>query len=118
MVEEEQMMQSKGREKEEWWVENDTVLWEESCLAKFSEFLGFPTEGFKEEILEFMTKINSRRQTGKGKKGSVSTKFGNELEKLEWNVMDKGRKKNGAPKKGVRAFTVEFNEAQNFVLER
>ena len=60
VVEEEQLTQSKGGEKEEWWVENDTVPWEESCFAKFSEFLGFPIEGLKEEILEFMTKINSR----------------------------------------------------------
>ena len=50
-----------------------------------------------------MTKINSRRQKGKGKGGAVSTKFDRELKKLEWNVMDGGRKKNGAPGKGVRA---------------
>ena len=103
MVEEEQLTQSKGGEKEEGWIENDTVMWEESCLAKFSEFLGFPIEGFKEEILEFMTKINSQIPKSKGKGGSVSTKFDRELNKLEWNVMDKGRKKNGAPGKGVRA---------------
>ena len=50
-----------------------------------------------------MTKINSRRQKSKGKEGSVSTKFDRELKKLEWNVIDKGRKKNGAPGKGARA---------------
>ena len=33
----------------------------------------------------------------------MSTKFDREMKKLEWNVMDKGRKKNGAPRKGVRA---------------
>ena len=50
-------------------MENDKAPWEESCLAKFCEFLGFPTEGFEEEILELMTKINSRRQKGKGRGG-------------------------------------------------
>ena len=84
-------------------MENDIAPWEESCLAKFSEFLGFPTEGFKEEILELMTRINSQRQKGKGNGGTVSTKFDRELKKLEWNVMDSGRKKNGAPGKGFRA---------------
>ena len=58
VVEEEQLTPSTGGEKEEGWVENDIALWEESCLAKFCEFLGFLTDGFKEEILEFMTKIN------------------------------------------------------------
>ena len=50
-----------------------------------------------------MTRINSRRQKGKGKAGAVSTKFDRELKKLEWNVMDSGRKENRAPRKGVRA---------------
>ena len=73
-------------------------------MAKISEFLGFPTEGFKEEILELMTRINSWRQKGKGKGEAVSTKFDRELKKLEWNVMDSGRKKNGAFGKGFRAY--------------
>ena len=72
-------------------------------MTKNFEFLGFPIEGFEEEILELMSRISSRRQKGKGKGGAVSTKFDRELKKLEWNVMDSGRKKNGAPGKGVRA---------------
>ena len=43
VVEEQQMIQSTGVEKVERGVENDIAPWEESCLAKFSEFLGFPT---------------------------------------------------------------------------
>ena len=100
--EEQQPIQCLGGEKVEGGVGIDLVPWEESCLAKFSEFLGFPIEGFKEEILELMTRINSRRQKRKGKGGVVSTKFDRELKKLEWNVMDSGRKK-GALGKGVRA---------------
>ena len=100
--EEPQTIQCLGGEKAEGGVGIDLVPWEESCLAKFSEFLGLPIEGFKEEILELMTRINSRRQKRKGKGGAVSTKFDRELKKLEWNVMDSGRKK-GALGKGVRA---------------
>ena len=100
--EEHQPIQGMGGEKVEGGVGIDLVPWEESCLAKFSEFLGFPIEGFKEEILELMSRINSRRQKRKGKGGVVSTKIERELKKLEWNVMDSGRKK-GAPRKGVRA---------------
>ena len=100
--EEQQTIQCLGGEKVEGGVGIDLVPWEESCLAKFSEFLGFPIEGFKEEILELMTRINSRRQKRKGMGGAVSTKFDRELKKLEWNVMDSGRKK-GALGKGVIA---------------
>ena len=43
VVEEAKLTQSTGGEKEEGGVENDIAPWEESCLAKFCEFLGFPT---------------------------------------------------------------------------
>ena len=33
--------------------------WEDSCLIKFSEFLGVPTMGFEKEILELMRKMVS-----------------------------------------------------------
>ncbi|RVX05821.1 hypothetical protein CK203_023850 [Vitis vinifera] len=36
--------------------------WEESGLAKFSQFLGFPMEGLEKEILNFLTKIRKRRE--------------------------------------------------------
>ena len=31
--------------------------WESSCLAKFSEFLGFPTKGFEKEIMELLRNL-------------------------------------------------------------
>ena len=31
--------------------------WESSCLAKFSEVLGFPTKGFEKEILELLRNL-------------------------------------------------------------
>ena len=36
--------------------------WEESSLAKFNHFLGFPTEGLEKEILSFLFKIRKRRE--------------------------------------------------------
>ena len=39
--------------------------WEESCLAKFSEFLGFSTTGHEKDIIGLSRKlINSRSQGG------------------------------------------------------
>ena len=35
----------------------DTESWDESCLAKFSKFLGFSTAGHEEEILEFLKRL-------------------------------------------------------------
>ena len=41
--------------------------WEDSCLIKFSEFLGIPTVGFEEEILELLRKMESQQQRNKRK---------------------------------------------------
>ena len=38
------------------------INWEESNLAKFNKFLGFPTEGLEKEILGFLIKIRKRRE--------------------------------------------------------
>ena len=71
-------------------------------MARFSKFLGFSTTGHEEEILGFMKRFNVGRQKGKGKGGDRTTKFDRERKKLVWNVTDTGRKKDGAPGKGVR----------------
>ena len=34
-------------------------------MAKFSRLLGFPIEGFEEEILNMLQKINNIREKGK-----------------------------------------------------
>ena len=44
--------------------------WEESCLLRFSKFLGMALEGYEEEILDLKKKISNRRQKGKGKGGA------------------------------------------------
>ena len=67
--------------------------WNEGCLARFSKFMGFPIDGYEDEIVVLMKKISSRRKKGKG--GQTSTKFDKELKKLEWTVRDR-RHKGGA----------------------
>ena len=47
-------IQDTKKEKEE--------IWEECSLAKFSQFLGFSTEGLEKEILSFLIKIRKRRE--------------------------------------------------------
>ena len=50
-------MQNQDGEREEDWGEEVDVSWEESCLARFSKFLGFSTVGYEELILDFMNMI-------------------------------------------------------------
>ena len=49
--------------------EKGNEAWEESCLAKFSEFLGFSVKGHKEEILSLMRKLSSSKRNQSGYKG-------------------------------------------------
>ena len=49
-------VQTKPQEVRGW----EKVSWEESDLARFSNFLGFPTKGL--EILDFLVKIRKRRE--------------------------------------------------------
>ena len=79
-------------------------LWEDSSLAKFSMFLGLPSEDFEEEILCLRSRIKSRRQKGKGKGVHVTTRFDQELKKLEWTVMEKERARNGTSNKGLMVY--------------
>ena len=58
--------------------------WEESCLSKFSEFLGFSVKGHEEEIVSSV-----RNQSGlKGQ--MVSTRCERELKELECSINYKG----------------------------
>ena len=82
----------------------DTMSWEESCLARFSKFLGFSTSGHEEEILEFLKRFNVGRRRGKGKGGNRITKFDREMKKLAWNVTDTLKKKDGGLGKETRAY--------------
>ncbi|KAJ9682841.1 hypothetical protein PVL29_018713 [Vitis rotundifolia] len=63
---------------------------EESSLAKFSQFLGFPTEGLEKEILSFLTKIRKRRERIYSKELLEKSKFERELKRLECTVNYEG----------------------------
>ncbi|RVW52999.1 hypothetical protein CK203_072706 [Vitis vinifera] len=70
--------------------------WEESELARFSQFLGFPTAGLEKEILDFMVKIRERREKVHRKSLLENSKFERELKRLECTInYDGGRKQKG-----------------------
>ncbi|RVW61314.1 hypothetical protein CK203_020714 [Vitis vinifera] len=74
--------QAMGKEKEE--------KWEESSLAKFSQFLGFSAEGLEKEILSFLIKIRKRREKIHNKDLLEKSKFERELKRLECSVNYEG----------------------------
>ena len=67
--------------------------WDDSCLARFSKFLGFSTEGFEGEILNLLLRNKRRREQNIKKDISGSTKFDRESKKLEWSINYKGARK-------------------------
>ncbi|RVW36959.1 Transposon TX1 uncharacterized 149 kDa protein [Vitis vinifera] len=67
--------------------------WDDSCLARFSKFLGFSMEGFEGEILNLLLRNKRRREQNIKKDISGSTKFDRELKKLEWSINYKGARK-------------------------
>ena len=75
-------------------------LWEECSLVKFSQFLGFSTEGIEKEILNFLTKIRKRREKIHSKELLEKTKFERELKRLECSVNYEGGNKQKAPSQG------------------
>ena len=82
-------------------IENEKgELWEECSLAKFSQFLGFSTEGIEKEILNFLTKIRKRRKKIHSKELVEKTKFERELKRLECSVNYEGGNKQKALSQG------------------
>ena len=68
--------------------------WEDSCLFKFSKYLGVTTAGFEEEILKLMRKIEVQQVADK-RKGLVSeTRCERELRKLECTINYSGKNQN------------------------
>ena len=68
--------------------------WEDSCLIKFSEFLGVTTAGFEEEILELMRKMESQQEGDKRKGYPIETRCERELRKLECTINYSGKSQN------------------------
>ena len=71
--------------------------WEDSCLIKFSEFLGVPMVGFEEEILELMRKMVSQQSRDKRKGNPTESRCERELRKFECttNYNGKGQNRGG-----------------------
>ena len=65
--------------------------WEDSCLIKFSEFLGVTTAGFEEEILELLRKMDVRQHGDKRKGDPAETRCERELRKLECTINYNGK---------------------------
>ena len=68
--------------------------WESSSLAKFSEFLGFPTKGFEKEILELLRNLVVSIKIGKEKGHTTVTKSERELKRLKSTINYNGRQTN------------------------
>ena len=83
--------------------------WGESSLAKFSHFLGFPTEGLEKEILSFLIKIRKRREKIHSKELLEKSKFERELKRLECSVNNEG----GSKQKG----SVQGNGSQIIIVQ-
>ena len=56
--------------------------WEDSCLIKFSEFMGFSTVGFESEILGLLRKIVARQHQVENKGAGTKSRCERELKKL------------------------------------
>ena len=68
--------------------------WENSCLFKFSEYLGVTTTGFEEEILKLMRKMEAQQVEDKRKGNSTEKRCERELRKLECTINYSGKSQN------------------------
>ncbi|RVW32118.1 hypothetical protein CK203_080548 [Vitis vinifera] len=91
--------------------------WEESDLARFSQFLGFSTEGLEKDILEFMVKIRKRRERIHSKAMLEKSKFERELRRLECSVNYEGGRRERVLCKEEGAKLWKSNENKAFELE-
>ena len=75
---------------------------ESSCLAKFSEFLGFPTKGFENEILELLRSLVASLKNDKEKGNMTVTRRKRELRRLKntINYNEKQTTRGGGREKG------------------
>ena len=68
--------------------------WESSCLAKFSEFLGFPTKGFEMEIMDLLRNLVAQQKNGKEKGITSVSKSDRELRRLKSTINYNGKPTN------------------------
>ena len=67
---------------------------ESSCLAKFSEFLGFPTKGFEKEILDLLRNLVAQQKSDKEKGNMTVSKSDRELRGLKSTINYNGKQTN------------------------
>ena len=98
-------VQTKPQEVRGW----EEVSWEESDLTRFSNFLGFLTEGLEKDILDFLVKIRKRRERIHSKTLLEKSKFENELKRLECTInYERGKKqKCGMQGRGCQIMEVQ-----------
>ena len=60
--------------------------WEDSMLVKFSEFLGFATEGFETQIIELMRQMVKTQNKGPRPGQTPVSRCERELKKLECTI--------------------------------
>ena len=78
--------------------------WEDSCLEKFSKFLGYPVDGLEDEILDLVHGIDTKRKKGKAKECLSLSKFDRELNKLKLSL----KEKRGKSRRGSRKISRDF----------
>ncbi|RVW57234.1 hypothetical protein CK203_099691 [Vitis vinifera] len=107
------LVQTMPREVKGW----EEVSWEESDLARFNKYLGFPIEGLEKDILDFLVKIQKRRERVHSKTLLEKSKFERELKRLECSINYEGGKNRNVECKeeGVRSW--KLNEAKTLELE-
>ena len=89
-------VQPKPHEGSDW----EEASWEESDLARFSNFLGFSTEGLEKEIMDFLGKIRKRRERIHNKSLLEKSKFERELRRLECSINYEGGKRQVGGRQG------------------
>ena len=68
--------------------------WEDNCLVKFSEFLGFPTVGFESEIMVLLRKMVARQHQVEYKGVITMSRCERELKKLVCTINYDGKNQN------------------------
>ena len=65
--------------------------WEESCMVKFSEYLGFSTKGHEWEILSLLRRLTVKQNQMRPKGQQIVSRCERELKKLECTMKYKGQ---------------------------
>ena len=68
--------------------------WEDSCLVKFSEFLGFPTVGFESEIMDLLRNMVVKQHQEENKGAITMSRCERELKKLVCTINYDGKNQN------------------------